>query len=106
MRLADILAALPAEEFDQLVRRHVRPEEDLPRPLLCSALDGILRSFRFLHDFVLDRQPPTLAILMMLLDAPDFRLPQMGFREAVAAETDRICMLVRGGEILMAPLRN
>src|SRR6266702_1427851 len=100
MKLADILANLPAEELEQLAQRHLHPEDGLPRPLVCNNLDGILRSFRFVQDFIFDRLPPTFAILTRLLEAPQYTLLEVGFRDAAIAETDRICDLIEDGELL------
>lgn len=100
MKLRNILIDLPPAELDQLAQKHVRAEEGMPRLLLCNTLDGILRSFRFLQDFILDRQPPTFAVLTMLLEAPNFALPVAGFHDAVSVKTDRICGLIASGGIL------
>jgi hypothetical protein len=100
MRLAPLLAALPDEELERLAVEHVRTDEKLPRPQLCNFLEGALRSYRFVHDFVTNRQPPTFAMLTLLLDAPRHELPREGFRELVLAETRRIAELIDGGELL------
>jgi hypothetical protein len=83
-----------------LAAEHVKADEQLARPTLCGLLEGILRSFRFVQDFIVERQPPAFAVLTLLLDAPECILPVEGFREAVMAETTRLCALVDGGEIL------
>ena len=69
---------------------HVRTDEKLPRPQLCNFLEGALRSYRFVNDFIINRQPPTFAILTLLLDAPGYELPKDGFRDRVMTETRRL----------------
>jgi hypothetical protein len=100
MRLAPLLAALSEEELQRLAVEHVRTDEQLPRLQLCNFLEGALRSYRFVHDFVTNRQPPTFAVLTLLLDAPGYELPREGFRELVVAETRRIADLIDSGELL------
>src|SRR5688572_7025832 len=100
MKLADLLASLGQDELERLAHVHVRTDEPLSRPALLNVIEGVLRSYRFVQEFVADRQPPTFAILTLLLDAPGFALPTSGFREAVDEETRRMCDLVASGEIL------
>ena len=100
MRLAPLLAALPEEELERLAVEHVRTDETLPRVQLCNFLEGALRSYRFVNDFVTNRQPPTFAMLTLLFDATDCALPANGFRELVMQETQRIAHMIDRGELL------
>lgn len=100
MRLAPLLAALSDDELDRLALEHVRTDEQLPRPQLCNFLEGALRSYRFVNDFVTNRQPPTFALLTLLLDAPGYHLPSAGFKERVMSETQRLAELVDAGEVV------
>src|SRR5262249_13772117 len=52
------------------------------------------------NDFITNRQPPTFAILTLLLDAPGYELPNEGFRDRVMMETRRIANLIDTGELL------
>src|SRR4051812_43527702 len=100
MRLADLLAESPLEDLERLAQEHAKTEEQLPRPLLLSTIESVLRSYRFLQEFLLNRQPPTFAIMTLLLDASDYSLPTAGFRDSVQDETKRICDAVDTTEIL------
>lgn len=100
MRLAHLLADTSTEELERLSHEHARADEDLSRPQLLDTIEGVLRSFRFVQEFLLNRQPPTFAIITLLLDAPDFSLPTTGFKDAVLAETSRIAAAIDSGEIL------
>jgi len=100
MRLAPLLAALSDEDLERLALEHVRTDERLPRPQLCNFLEGALRSYRFVNDFVINRQPPTFAMLTLLLDAPGYQLPESDFQERVMAETRRLAGLIDSGELL------
>ena len=82
MRLAPLLAAQSDEELERLGVEHVRTDKKLPRPQLCNFLEGALRSYRFVNDFITNRQPPTFAVLTLLLDAP-------GYADFVHAHADR-----------------
>lgn len=100
MRLAPLLTALPDDELDRLAIEHVRTDEKLPRPQLCNFLEGALRSYRFVNEFIVNRQPPSFAILTLLLDAPGYALPVQGFPNLAMDETRRIADLIDKGEIL------
>jgi hypothetical protein len=100
MRLAPLLAALSDEDLARLAVEHVRTDEKLPRPQLCNFLEGSLRSYKFVNDFIPNRQPPTFAILTLLLDAPECALPWEGFRDRVMTETRRVANLIDEGELL------
>jgi hypothetical protein len=100
MRLADLLADTSTEDLERLAYEHARADERLSRPELLETIEGVLRSYRFHVDFLVNRQPPCFAIITLLLDQPKFDLPTTGFREAVLAETQRICDAIDSGEIL------
>jgi hypothetical protein len=100
MRLSPLLAALSDEDLNRLAVEHVRTDEKLPKPQLCNFLEGALRSYRFVNDFVTNRQPPTFAVLTLLLDAPGYELPKAGFQDQVMTETRRLSNLIDSGELL------
>lgn len=100
MRLAPLLAALSDEDLSRLAAEHVRTDEKLPRAQLCNLLEGSLRSYKFVNDFITNRQPPTFAILSLLLDAPGYELPKDGFADSAMTETRRIAELIDIGELL------
>lgn len=91
MKLADLLADIETEDLERLAHEHARAEEQISRAQLLSIIEGVLRSHRFLQEFLLNLQPPTFAIVKLLLDAPGFSLPTAGFRDAVLVETNRLC---------------
>ena len=100
MRLADLLADMTLEDLERMAHEHARTEDHLSRPQLLVTIEGVLRSYRFLQDFLVDRQPPTFAIMTLLLDAPEFTLPTSDFRNLVLAETARICSAIDADELL------
>jgi hypothetical protein len=100
MKLADLLAETSREDLERLAHEHARADEDLSRPQLLGTIEGVLRSHRFLQEFLMNRQPPTFAVMTLLLDAPAYALPTSGFREAVMAETDRLCTAIDTRQIL------
>lgn len=100
MKLADLLAETSREDLERLAHEHARADEDLSRPQLLGTIEGVLRSHRFLQEFLMNRQPPTFAVMTLLLDAPAYALPTSGFREAVMAETDRLCSAIDTRQIL------
>ena len=100
MRLAPLLAAQSDEELERLAVEHVRTDKKLPRPQLCNFLEGALRSYRFVNDFITNRQPPTFALLTLLLDAPGYELPVDGFRDRVMTETRRLADLIESGDLV------
>ena len=91
MRLADLLGSSTLEDLECLAREHAKIEEQLSRPQLLATIESVLRSYRFLQEFLLNRQPPTFAMMVLLLDAPEFALPTAEFRDLVLDETTRIC---------------
>src|SRR6478736_86418 len=100
MILADLLAEIELEDLERLAHEHARADEQLSRPQLLATIEGVLRSHRFLQEFLLNRQPPTFAIITLLLDAEDYSLPTSGFREMVLSETARLCDAIDAREIL------
>src|ERR1044072_2239609 len=100
MKLAALLAAQSDEDLERLALEHVRTDERLARPQLCNFLEGALRSYRFVNDFIVNRQPPTFAMLTLFLDAPGYELPRVDFRERAMAETQRLMALIDSGELL------
>lgn len=100
MRLADLLAESSLDDLERLAHEHARADEQLSRPQLLGTIEGVLRSHRFLQEFLMNRQPPTFAVMTLLLDAPEYALPMSGFREAVLAETGRLCHAIDTREIL------
>lgn len=100
MKLSDLLAETDAEELERLLHEHARADDQLSRPQRLSTLEGVLRSHRFLQEFLINRQPPAFAIITQLLDAPDFSLPTSGFREVVMTETSRLCQAVNSKAIM------
>jgi hypothetical protein len=100
MKLSDLLAETDLEDLERLAHEHARMDDQLSRPQLLNAIDSVLRSHRFLHEFLVNRRPPSFAIITLLLAAPDYALPTSGFREAVLAETARLCRAIDEREIM------
>lgn len=100
MRLADLLAEVSTEELQRLAYEHARADATMSRAELLEIVEGVLRSHRFLQEFLLNRHPPTFAIVVLLLDADGHAIPNAGFREAVLEETARLCAAIDSGEIL------
>lgn len=100
MRLSDLLAETNQDDLERLALEHARIDEHLSRSDLLATIEGVLRSHRFLQEFLLNRQPPTFAIITLLLDAPGYALPMAGFKEIVLAETARLCDAVESRAIL------
>jgi len=100
VRLAPILANLPEQDLQRLALEHVRTDDKLARPQLCNLLETAIRSYRFVNDFVSNRQPPTFAILTLLLDEPGYELQVDALRSQAATETQRVASLVDAGELL------
>lgn len=100
MRLGELLSLITTEELERLAHEHARADEDLSRPQLLETIESVLRSYRFLQEFLQNRQPPTFAMMLLLLDQPDAALPTVGFRDAVLAETEKICAAIDSEQIL------
>lgn len=100
MRLADLLAETSLDDLERLAHEHAKAEEALPRPLLLATIESVLRSYRFIQDSLFNRQPPTFAIMTLLLEAPGFTLPTSEFRQLVEAETTRIAAALDARELL------
>lgn len=100
MRLANLLAELNPEELSRLAAEHVQTDETPAPPLLRSNLEGILRSFAAVNDFVSGRQPPAFAILTQLLEAPGNRIAYQALRESAMARTDSLCRFAESREFI------
>jgi hypothetical protein len=100
MRLAPLLASLSDSDLDRLAIEHVRTDEKLPRLQLCNFLEGALHSYRFVSSFIINRQPPTFAMLTLLLEAPGYEIPISEFRDRTMAETRRLMELIDSGDLL------
>ncbi len=100
MRLAALLADTSTEDLERIAHEHARAEDHLNRPALLDTIEGVLRSYRFLQDFLFNRQPPAFSIVSLLLDAEDFSLPIADFRDWVLMETNRIADAIAAGELL------
>ena len=91
MRLGDLLAEASTEDLERLAHEHARTASTLPRHELLTTIEAVLHSHRFLQEFLFNRQPPTFAIITLLLDADGHAIPNAGLREAVLAATARRC---------------
>jgi hypothetical protein len=100
MRLAALLAEQSDADLQRLAMEHVRTDEKLARPQLCNFLEGALRSFSFVSSFIVNRQPPTFAILTLLLESQGYERPVIGFKEAVMNQTQRLVDLIEQAELL------
>jgi hypothetical protein len=100
MRLAPLLAALPDQELDKLALEHIRSDERPSRIQLCTLLESAIRSYRFVNDFVTNRQPPSFSILALLLESAEYKVDQAGFRERVLADVKSISQLVDSGDLV------
>jgi len=100
MRLAALLTEQSDADLQRLAIEHVRTDEKLARPQLCNFLEGALRSFSFVSSFIINRQPPTFAMLTLLLESQGYERPVIGFKEAVMNETQRLVDLIEQAELL------
>jgi ribosomal protein L12E/L44/L45/RPP1/RPP2 len=100
MRLAALLAELPADQLERLAAEHLGQDENVSRTALCATLEGVLRSYSFVRKFVGDRFPPTFSILEVLLDADDWTCPAASFRDAVAERTAALVDRVKTGDLV------
>ena len=100
MRLADLLAEATTEDLERMAHEHARADAPLARHELLDTIEGVLRSHRFLQEFLLNRQPPTFATMALLLDAEGHALPNSGLRDSVLAETARFCAALDSGQVL------
>lgn len=100
MRLAQLLSALSDEWLQRLALEHVRTDEKPARPQLCNLLEGELRSYKFVNDFILARQPPTFAMLTVLLDATGYELSRSDFLRRAEEETKRLKALIDAAELV------
>ena len=93
MTLTQLLASTSDEDLARLSKEHVRTDEPVSRAQLSHMLESAVRSYSFVHDFVTNRQPPTFAMLSILLDSPNHTLPFSGFYEKAMGETMRLAAL-------------
>jgi len=100
MRLAELLLEKSPDELGRLALEYAPGEAVLPRHQQIEIIEGVLRSFRFIQDYLFNRQPPTFAIMTLLLEAPDNALLTAGFQDVVLAETKRISDGIDSVEIL------
>ena len=100
MRLAPLLAGLSDQELDKLALEHIRNDERPSRIQLCTLLESAIRSYRFVNDFVTNRQPPSFSILTLLLESSDYRADKEGFRERAISSGKEISQLVDSGELV------
>src|SRR5689334_10883138 len=100
MKLAELLADVPTEELTRMARELAHVDENLGGAQLRATLEGVIKSHRFLQDFVVNRQPPTFAILTVLLETDNHAVPLAQFPSLVQAETTRICVGVDAGLIV------
>lgn len=100
MNLTDLLANMSREDLERLAHEHARADEAMSRAQLLDTISGVLRSHRFLHDYLFNRLPPTFGIVTLLLDAEGCALPATSFRAAVTAETERICAALDNKSLL------
>ncbi|HEY4243189.1 MAG TPA: SAP domain-containing protein [Kofleriaceae bacterium] len=100
MRLTELLADLPHDTLVRLAKDDAHAEEVLGDAQLRATIESVLRSHRFLQDFIFNRQPPTFAILALLLEAEGYSLARSDLPSLVQAETTRICVAVDGGLIV------
>jgi hypothetical protein len=100
MRLGPLLAGLSDAELDRLALEHVRTDERPSRGQLCILLESAIRSYRFVHDFVINRQPPTFAILTLILESEEYQTSIINFKERALAETNKIAEQLSNGELI------
>jgi hypothetical protein len=100
LKLGTLLGELSADDLERLAAEHVPADQRPSRGVLCAMLESTLSSYGTVQQLVLARQPPAFAILVALLEAPEHAAAAAGYREAVEAETNRLCTLVRERDIL------
>lgn len=100
MRLAELLAELPSEQVEHLATEHLGDDPSITRAALYTTLEGVLRSYSFVRQFTVNRQPPTFSIFEILLDADGFSASLAGFREMAMERTRAICQAVEAGEMV------
>lgn len=103
MRLIELLSSLPAGSLDWLALQHGMTSEGVSRATLCSDLENRLRSFAEIQELTFGRQPPAFAMLMVLFEAPEQRLPRTAFSDTVTALTASLCADVTAGEVVSRP---
>jgi ribosomal protein L12E/L44/L45/RPP1/RPP2 len=100
MRLVELLAYLDHDELTKLAKEHIREVDATPDTLIRADLESVLRSFRFIQELVLRRQPPTFSLLSALLVAPGLTLPIDELQSRCTQDADEICRLIDTGEVL------
>ena len=83
MRVAEILSQYPDPSLDRLAADKLDEVANLrlPRPIVIEEIASALSSLSYVAQALAPSRPPTYAILKLLLEAPDHRLPVLGFRE-------------------------
>jgi hypothetical protein len=101
MNLITLLAELDVSTLQRLAGERIPGYADRSREALCSLLDEALRrDARFIRTFVMDRQPPTFAVLVTLLEAPKYTVARLGFEDNVMQRTAALCDMISSGELL------
>lgn len=100
MRLAALLAELPPDQLERLGAEHLGEDENVSRAALCATLEGVLRSYAFVREFVADRFPPTFAILETLLASEGWAHSAATFRDAVSERTRVLVERVKTGDLV------
>ena len=92
MKLAELLQEYPADVLDRLAADKVDEVAGLrlPRPVVVQEVERALGSLSYVAKVLAPSRPPTYAILRLLLDAPENRLPGAGFRQKVCNLTEQL----------------
>ncbi len=101
MRLAQLLASLSEAELAKIALEHLRTDQQLSHVQLCNHLESVIRSARFLGDFIVNRQPPTFSLLSVLLDTQGLSVAREELRSRAEQETARIREQLDAGELLV-----
>jgi hypothetical protein len=100
MRLASILATLAEPGLQKLATEHVRHDEALTKTQLCNYLESAIRSYSFVNDFIVNRQPPTFALLTTLLNSPGYTMNGDEARASATERTRILASLIDSGELV------
>lgn len=105
MKLREILLQLPEEALESLARERLSHVTDirLPKTVLVDELSEVLGSSTYVTAHVGLRHPPCLAILDLLMNAPDHALSTEGFRQKVEEATERMVGLANRSPIFPKP---
>lgn len=100
MRVAEILAQYPDPSLDRLASDKIDEVANLrlPRPIVIEEIASALSSLSYVALALAPSRPPTYTFLRLLLDAPDHRVPVLGFREQVERTTDDLSSHVAEGK--------